>query len=567
MDIENDMSKISYKIECLKNKLKSVDSFNQIETEEITKPSRQRHDRWNSINIVSYQSEYSEQDLEELVKYTHKKQKSKHYYFGSKFNYNKDLENIKRLDFLPYLILPQYKKNIHDKFNNLKQEKSIWKRDSFYKLIKTQTSPSTASRRYGLVLNTSMKNPLIDKEMDFKYEELKAMNFNKLENASKEDYLQKSMNFLTTKMSSIEKELNTFRKEIESMKNEKNDCEIEQKQLEMNITKNALNNDQCYTDSTRLQSENNSEVKNKRKYKKKTTKHLKKIEEENLNSKLSLLKQIQQNKEKLDKKLETLKDQREILENTISNFQLKCLDMERQLEKMRVDFKKYKNMLILHYHLLLQDGNDVRSDGLSWIIKAIWQLNTNVMVSFFPHFLDKENIEYLFLSSHYCVLLKEFDLLLSEIKTKFAKTKQTTSISHKNEILFMINEVKKELRHVLKANELHRYDSIFGDKLYLMELKEQMISVEKIKSEIKSKLSSLYYYEIDRIVAQLSQNDYIKNLEVPLENLISSLFGKDHKDKVMKMISQNIETYKNNILKCRSYEIKSLKHVWNRKED
>ena len=41
---------------------------------------------------------------------------------------------------------------------------------------------------------------------------------------------------------------------------------------------------------------------------------------------------------------------------------------------------KIKKELLLHYHNLLSKGKDTRKDGLSWIIRAIWNLKTNVLI-------------------------------------------------------------------------------------------------------------------------------------------------------------------------------------------
>ena len=37
-----------------------------------------------------------------------------------------------------------------------------------------------------------------------------------------------------------------------------------------------------------------------------------------------------------------------------------------------------------------------RKDGLTWIIKAIWNLGFDVITSYLPNFLDESSINYLF---------------------------------------------------------------------------------------------------------------------------------------------------------------------------
>ena len=53
-----------------------------------------------------------------------------------------------------------------------------------------------------------------------------------------------------------------------------------------------------------------------------------------------------------------------------------------------------------YYHKKLYEGLDIRNEGLIWIIKAIWNLGKNIKMSFFPNFLDKYSIDYLFKAAH-----------------------------------------------------------------------------------------------------------------------------------------------------------------------
>ena len=58
-----------------------------------------------------------------------------------------------------------------------------------------------------------------------------------------------------------------------------------------------------------------------------------------------------------------------------------------------------------HYEEMLYIGKEVRSEGLIWIIKAMWKLGQNVPMSFMPTFLDFKSIEYLFKSIDFCSFL------------------------------------------------------------------------------------------------------------------------------------------------------------------
>jgi hypothetical protein len=87
------------------------------------------------------------------------------------------------------------------------------------------------------------------------------------------------------------------------------------------------------------------------------------------------------------------------------------------IEKNEI-FDNIRNKLMLHYHQLLNEGTDTRHDGLVWIIRAIWNLGCNVIISYLPNFLDEKVIKYLFETSHKEAELQKLKNLIEETKSK-----------------------------------------------------------------------------------------------------------------------------------------------------
>lgn len=87
---------------------------------------------------------------------------------------------------------------------------------------------------------------------------------------------------------------------------------------------------------------------------------------------------------------------------------LKEKQEEREILKKKLDvivneiklnntnLKQIINSLLCHYHTLLNEGLNLRKEGLVWAIKAIWNLGYDVVVSYFPNYLDQNCIKYLF---------------------------------------------------------------------------------------------------------------------------------------------------------------------------
>jgi DNA repair exonuclease SbcCD ATPase subunit len=80
----------------------------------------------------------------------------------------------------------------------------------------------------------------------------------------------------------------------------------------------------------------------------------------------------------------------------LKEYKAKVGELEKQLEEVKREVSDVKNDLLYHYHKLLAEGRDTREEGLTWLIKAIWNVGSSVTVTHLPNFLDEKLIEYLF---------------------------------------------------------------------------------------------------------------------------------------------------------------------------
>ena len=103
---------------------------------------------------------------------------------------------------------------------------------------------------------------------------------------------------------------------------------------------------------------------------------------------------------KSQKKRETekIKKQKKIFELKQDINQLKAPfnSICQEINELKNTERNTKQKLMRHYLELLYNGKEIRSDGLIWIIKAIWKMGENVPLSFMPTFLDLDAIKYLF---------------------------------------------------------------------------------------------------------------------------------------------------------------------------
>ena len=191
-----------------------------------------------------------------------------------------------------------------------------------------------------------------------------------------------------------------FKEKLYDLEKIRNECqnlneqinEINKNLEEYNLEENVLNNygeefDKMYQQKLNIEkekeileiSEEGSESNRKKKNK----------NFEQLN-KLMIFKQKREDKKKLIKENKIIKQSiKQKLENDLIKKRELCNQSKKELYIIRKD-------LINRYHLKLYEGLDFHGEGLSKIIKDIWNLGVNVNIDFMPSYLDGPAIDFLF---------------------------------------------------------------------------------------------------------------------------------------------------------------------------
>ena len=269
---------------------------------------------------------------------------------------------------------------------------------SISKNSKTFNFSRQRARRKSTILIKNLKE---EKKTGTKYE-------NKLENIYKENFLEKKRAEIELKISKIKslmkplsmelantlKKIENYKLDLEIINNfnfsENNFRKIYLSQLKSNS--NSIKSD--FTNrSSSLNSSNTDKIKSKE-----LDLYIKREKAKLNNKKLIAM-------EKLSKF--------NIKRNSILSKYNSC---ETELHDLKKELNKIKDKLILHYHKLLFEAKDTRSEGLSWIIRALWKLKTNVLLSYLPKFLDKKSIEFLFKYSDKLVEIEQIQKKIQEKK-------------------------------------------------------------------------------------------------------------------------------------------------------
>jgi hypothetical protein len=93
-----------------------------------------------------------------------------------------------------------------------------------------------------------------------------------------------------------------------------------------------------------------------------------------------------------DDKFAVIQDELNMLLKTSSE---KIEKLSKESRQLKFIFNELNNQQTQYYLNLLKKGNDTRTEGLSWIIKRLMELNIRIDSSLFPLFLDQEQINYI----------------------------------------------------------------------------------------------------------------------------------------------------------------------------
>jgi len=279
------------------------------------------------------------------------------------------------------------------------------------------------------VSQINLKNLIFEKNSNEEIEHSRYVG--RLENMYKESTLEKKRHEIETKIEKIKSLIEPLSKELSDILNQ-----IESLKIDLEIFKN-------YKNYSLL-----NNVYHKKKYFRKDSKSNYSFYSNIQNSKSSddsfVRKGKDSQKMKSDKfirkkkliienyKLNTM-EKLAMLNNKKNNILVKLDACERDLKEFKEKHNLVKNELLVHYHKLLLEGKDTRKDGLSWIIQAIWNLKSNIIMSFMPKFLDEDSISFLFLYSDKLVeiskIQKEIETINGKIKHREKKTRNLAKLS------------------------------------------------------------------------------------------------------------------------------------------
>ena len=270
---------------------------------------------------------------------------------------------------------------------------------------------------------------------------------------------------------------------------------------------------------------------------------------------------------------------KEELEKDLLTNKEKCVQAKK-------DLLNIKKKLINNYHLKLYEGLNFHNEGLSSIIKNIWNLGLNVDINFMPTYLDNLSIDFLFQRTRRSIeisnlrkiikdnenelisYLKEWKLNNNEINNELNKIsnigfynkndehKNTMTLTNEKELFktniseisisyldaypktkqFMIDYKKNNPQIFQKDMPEQEIKNIkYKDLGIPVKILEKNKKIEKLKYTLNMKIEQNKQSdknEVKRLLKEFNKNNYQKKYKVNIEMLFGALFG-DKKNEML----------------------------------
>ena len=422
--------------------------------------------------------------------------------------FNPDEEYVTKLNFF----------NIGSRRDNAKKA-TLYNLNTFQQfpsIIKKDHDNAESFKEKKRILNElNSKKTMFDKQNNS--EGSKQTYVNRYENTFKENQLEKERKEIEKKMyklkemiKSLSNELSITIKEIDNLKL---DVEIMQNYRSFNLFANSNKKNENKNKEKEKEKENNPENKVSNLSNKKLRNSISK--EGGLSSDKIKSKE-KENKFKMEMKLlsqgEKVSKIKQEMKMKIKDLQEKKLSLldkidvcENELKKFKEKHLNVKEELLVHYHKLLSEGKDTRKDGLSWIILAIWNLKSNVLLSYLPKFLDQNIILFLFEYSTMVKKIKDTEKKIQELVLKLKEHKENIKNNQKSDENIIKNIINK-------PNDLNKKDEINNNNI---EEKENNIdnNEEKEKKDINNNINEDENEDEEEDKNKSNKEDEIENNE------------------------------------------------------
>ena len=287
-------------------------------------------------------------------------------------------------------------------------------------------------------------------------------------------------------------------------------------------------------------------------------------------------------------------------EELLKKLQEKKSGMNEHTKELKNKIKENKINLIKLYHISLYEGLDFRYEGLSSVIRAIWNLGVEVDIKYMPKYLDKILINFLFEHAKLVIEINNWRKQLELSKEKFIKeleewkkdnivdnfklNSQRSSSNNSDVDIFKTKLNDKDKKLFAKSdkfmkNYYNKYSHLIDNKEknelneYRQSRLENRIALPKkfideykllekgniIIQKMQNKMKNMEKNEIVRLCREFSFNNYGNVYKVCPYIIVSAICGNEFREEGMMFYNMTEREINDNKKMIRFFEINKIK--------
>ena len=303
---------------------------------------------------------------------------------------------------------------------------------------------------------------------------------------------------------------------------------------------------------------------------------------------------------------EEIKQKRAVINENITKAQELLNKLKEKKNNINDTTKELKNKikenkinLIKLYHLSLYEGLDFRYEGLSNIIRSIWNLGVEVDVTYMPKYLDKLLINFLFEHAKMVIQINNFKKQLdisnkkflndlddwkkiNNISLRYDEASQRSSNNISDVDLFQTKLNKSKIGNKRNSKSVEFMQNYYNKFYYLIDNKEknelsdykqsriernfsipkkfteEHNDIEKgkiILQNLQNKMKNMEKNEIKRICREFTYNNYGIIYNVCPYIIVSAICGNEYKDEGMIFYNVTEREISDNKKKLRFHDV------------
>ena len=411
-------------------------------------------------------------------------------------------------------------------------------------------------------VDSKEKEKYIEKEFKDELED-----FTKIKNEC--NIINEKINKLRDEIDEYKLEINVYNKYGDEL-DKKSALEMKEQQEKTKLLESVINNSQNEEEEENLENNNNNNN---------NQKENQDAPKSNKNPKLEYLSNLAQMKKQREEKLKIIKEKKTKIEEELILLEKRQIELNDKCREKKSIVYKARNQLLNIYHLELYEGLNFRTDGLSSLIRSIWNIGVNVDINYMPSYLDKKSIDFLFDKAKRLIKISEMRQIIEENQKDFEnsiinwkkninenskdsneeKTDENffkTGLLNNKDYLNKYPNSKKFMedynkKYFSKADtfeiKLNKNKKFFKSKNIPLSIIEKHHKIEKLKillNNLLEKNDAIEKKEIERLSREFICNDYKEKYHVSVEIIMGALCGEEKRNEAITSFSKYQKEYK-----------------------